>query len=214
VFNGTQIPSMRENYTLVELGFVFQYFDKEYTKVSISSNGYVCLGENIDCGSNLRLANHDILVGFNCNLDATRRGSGQIYYKDLEPNSVAFKSSKIYLNLFNPEFEPTKVFIIIYDNVLASDDTGVSTSKVSFQIVLSSDSFKRSYVTFKYTSCPTDFSLRAPSGLNLKNDGVFEEVKIEDDQQCTGSNVGQAGVWVSEVTLKRYSKSNLGKLFN
>jgi hypothetical protein len=79
--------------------------------VSISTNGYVFLGEN----SNMP---YDILVGLNYDLDTSRPGSGQIYYKSLTSNSFDFKSFKTYLNLFDPYFEPTNIFMITYDNVL------------------------------------------------------------------------------------------------
>ena len=36
---------------------------------------------------------------------------------------------------------------------------------------------------------------------------LLPQVKILDGQQCTGSNVDQKGVWVSDVTLKNNSKS-------
>jgi hypothetical protein len=200
---------MTENYTVVQLDFTFKYFEREYSQLSISSNGYVCFGENADCENFERPVPHDILVGFNCHLDTTRTESGQIYYKDLDSNSVDFKSSKIYLNLFDPDFEPSKIFTITYDNVLTSISNGFSTARVSFQIILSySDSFKKTFIIFKYTSCPKEITLRASSGLNLvKNDGNLQEVKILDGQQCTGSNVDQKGVWVSDVTLKNNSKS-------
>jgi len=45
-------------------------------------------------------------------------------------------------------------------------------------------------------------------GLNYKRtDGGLGEIKIFDGQQCIGSNVGQAGVWVIDVT-------SIGKLIN
>jgi hypothetical protein len=168
--------------------------------VSISSNGYVCLGYNSECGWNIRPSPFDILIGLNCDLDPTRKGSGQIYYKRLDSNSLDFTSVKIYLNLFNPDFEPQQIFMITYDNVLpyAYDS---SSSVASFQIYLSTDSVK-SFVTFKFKSCPNDMALRASSGLNYKRiDGSFHEVIIANGQQCTGSNVGQTGVWVHDVTI-------------
>ena len=201
---------MTENYTVVQLDFIFKYFEREYSQVSTGSNGYVCFGENRECESFERPVPYDILVGFNCHLDTTRNESGQIYFNDLDSNSSDFKSSQIYLNLFDPDFEPTKVFTITFDSVLTSISNGLSTSRVSFQIILSAnESSKKSFIIFKYTSCPKDLTLRASSGLNLvKKDGNLQEVKIPDGQQCTGSNVDQKGVWVSDVTLRNNSKGN------
>ena len=118
---------MSHAYAVVDLGFTFQYFWSDYTQVSISSNGYVCLGDNSECGSRTP---HDILIGLNCDLNSEREGSGQIYYKHLESNSLDFASGKIYLNLFNPDFEPQQIFMITYDNVLPFRPT--STSMTSF----------------------------------------------------------------------------------
>jgi hypothetical protein len=170
--------------------------------VSINSNGYVCLGDNSKCGSYKRPSGHDILIGLNIDLDPTREGSGQIYYKRLDSNSLDFESAKIYLNLFNLEFEPQQIFMVTYDNVLPYSWSSELTSITSFQIYLSTDSVK-SFVTFKFKSCPKDLTLQSSSGLNYKRiNGSLQEVIIANGQQCTGSNLGQAGVWVSDVTSK------------
>jgi hypothetical protein len=194
---------MDDVYEVVDIGFKFRYFDTDYTQVSISSNGYVCLGNNYECGSYTRPSPFDILVGLNCYLNPTREGSGQIYYKQLNSNSLDFESTKIYLNLFNPDFEPQQIFMITYDNVLPSIWVN-SNSITSFQIYLSTDSVK-SFVIFKFKSCPKDlkYDYYHSSGLNYKRiDGSLQEVIIPNGQQCSGSNVGQAGVWVSDVTSK------------
>ena len=75
----------------------------------------------------------------------------------------------------------------------------IQNSRVSFQIYLLTDSIK-SYVIFKYTSCPNDLTLEASSGLNSNNNGNLTEILIPQDQECSLSNVKQKGVWVSEVT--------------
>jgi hypothetical protein len=187
-----------EGYAVVDLGFPFKYIGTEYTQVSISSNGYVCLGNNYECYERTRPTPFDILTGLNWDLDPTREGSGQIYYNNLDSNSFDFKSVKIYLNLFNPDFEPQQIFMITYDNVLPS--SFVSSSITSFQIYLSTD-FVKSFVTFKFKSCPKDLIYFSSSGLNYKRiDRSLREVIIANGQQCSGSNVGQTGVWVSDVT--------------
>jgi hypothetical protein len=94
--------------------------------------------------------------------------------------------------------------MITYDNVLP--DSSDSTSRVSFQIYLSTDLVK-SFVTFKFKSCPTDLNYFSLSGLVYKPN--LKGIKIVDGQQCIGSNVGQMGVWVSDVT----SRGKLKKLF-
>ncbi len=189
---------MNDGYEVEDLGFKFKYISTEYTQVSISSNGYVCLGDNSKCSIPIRPSPFDILVGLNYDLDPRREGSGQIYYNNLDSNSLDFASAKIYSNLFNPDFEPEQIFMIKYDNVLAYSSE--STFVTSFQIYLSTDSVK-SFIIFKFKSCPTDLIYHSLSGLNYKRiNGSLQEVIIEDGQQCSGSNVGQAGVWVSDVT--------------
>jgi hypothetical protein len=191
---------MIRSYTLLDLGFTFKYFDNIYTEVSISLNGYVCLGNNYYCRLQTRPSGHDIVVGLNYYLDPTREESGHMYYKILDSNSSDFKSARIYLNLFNPDFEPQQIFMITYDNVLPFFRS--SASVTSFQIYLSTDSVK-SFVTFNFKSCPTDLTLEASSGLNYnRNDGILQEVIIANGEQCKGSNVGQKGIWVSDVTSK------------
>jgi hypothetical protein len=191
---------MDDAYELVDLGFTFKFYSTDYTRLSISSNGYVCLGDNYECYMSTRPTPFDILIGLNYNLDPTREGSGQIYYSNLESNSLDFESSKIYLNLFSPEFEPQQIFMITYDNVLPS--YYISTSVTSFQIYLSTD-FVKSFVTFKFKSCPTGLTLQSSSGLNYKRiNGNLKEAIIPNGQQCIGSNVGQTDVWVSDVTSK------------
>ena len=173
------MPPIRWGNTVVDLGFTFRYFSTEYTQVSISPYGYVCLGDK---------------------LDPTREGSGQIYYKRLDSNSLDFASAKIYLNLFNPDFEPQQIFMITYDNVLPY--SSASTSMTSFQIYLSTD-FVKSFVIFKFKSCPKDLKLQSSSGLNYKSgDGRLKEITIFDGQQCIGSNVGHTGVWVNDLNSK------------
>jgi hypothetical protein len=191
---------MVHDYRVVDLGFTFKYFDIDYSQVSISSNGYVCLGNNSKCDSTTRPSPDDILIGLNLFLNPTRYGSGQIYYKNFNSNSSDFSSTKIYLNLFNTEFEPQQIFMITYDNVLPA--ISMSTSRTSLQIYLSNDAVK-SFVTFKFKSCPLDLYYYASSGVNYKRiDGSSKEVIIANGQQCIESNVGQKGVWVSDVTSK------------
>ena len=107
---------------------------------------------------------------------------------------------KVYVNLIDNDFLPTNVFMITYDSILPKDKG--STSTTSFQIFISTDSnLNKSFVTFKYNSCPQGITLLASSGLNSgKNSIELDEVLIDNDLQCTGSNVEQTGVWVSEVT--------------
>jgi hypothetical protein len=184
---------MRWVYRVVDLGFTFKYIDTDYTQVSISSNGYVCLGNNSKCWNPIRPSPHDILIGLNCDLNPRREGSGQIYYKQLNSNSIYFKS-------LSPGLEPHQIFMITYDNVLPFSP--YSTSLTSFQIYLSTDSVK-SFIAFKFKSCPKDLELKASSGLNYKRiNGNLKEVIIPNGQQCKGSNVGQMGLWVSDVTSK------------
>ncbi len=175
--------------------------------MSIYFDGYVCLGENRNCHLDQKETPHDALVGLYYDLDPNRVGSGQIYYKLLNSYTFEFKSTKACLNIHNPEFEPSEIFMITYDRVLS---TNLKTdSRFSFQIFVSTDLLKNSIVSFKYTLCPTDINLKGTSGLNYKKyDGTLKIVKIDDDQQCTGSNVNQKGVWISDVTNYTSSGKN------
>jgi hypothetical protein len=191
---------MDDNYTVVDLSFTFVYFGKSYTQISISSNGYVCFGENEKCTNNKEPLTDDILIGLYYDLDTKRNGSGQIYYKNLNDSTMA----SLYVNLLDPSFVPKNIFMITYDNVLPYLESG-SDSPVSFQIYILTDSIK-SYVIFKYTSCPDELSMRS-SGLNINKK---EEISIPKSQKCSLSNVKQKGVWVSQVnnySTGKYKKS-------
>lgn len=156
------------------------------------------MGNKEACEKLTRPSGCDVLVGLNYDLNTIRSDSGQIYYKRLSSDSTEFNFSKLYVSLVDTEFIPTNIFMITYDEVLTSDETN-SLSMASFQIFLSTNTLK-SYATFKFKSCLADLYLRVSSGLTHNNMGSLKEVRIADGQQCISSNVGQTGVWVSEVT--------------
>jgi hypothetical protein len=194
-FYGQQMNPVDEGYTIVNLEFMFLYCGTAYTQVTISSNGYVCLGNNTKCGNWMRPSPYDILVGLNHDLNPTRNGSGQIYFKSLARNSDLFVDAQDTVNCLYLAFEAANIFMITYDNVLPY--TSKSKSNVSLQIFLLSDSQKY-YVTFKFMSCPTDVYLEALSGLTHNIENKLQQISIMNP--CTSSNVGQSGIWVIEVT--------------
>ncbi len=195
---------MNDGYSIIKLEFNFTFLDTVYTDLSISPNGFVCLGINDECDQDIRPAPFDVLVILNYDLDTARSGSGQIYYKTLSLDSNEFRSTKIYTNLLDPSFVPTNTFVITYDEVLPNDKS--LNSRASFEVFLSTDSIK-SYVLYKYKACPSDLALKASSGLTHNNTGNLKEVIIDHGQQCTSSNVGQTGVWVIEVTNSASGKN-------
>jgi len=168
--------------------------------VCVNQNGYMCLGDIPVCIGDKRPSPQDILVGLNSYLDPTRIEGGNIYFQSLSVNTSYYNMVKVYVNFIDNDFLPTNVFMITYENILPKDKG--STSTTSFQIFLSTDSnLNKSFVTFKYNSCPQGITLLASSGLNsVKKSFELEEVLIDNGLQCTGSNVEQTGVWVSEVT--------------
>ena len=170
--------------------------------MTLSTSGYVCLGncqnllsdECFGCGDSPRRSD-DVLVGWNTN-NVYQFQHGQIYFKNLKQDSLDFMSSKIYLNQLNPNYEPTNIFMITYENFKHYEDD-IHFDIVSFRIFLSTNYMdKQSYVTFKYNFCAKS-QTSAPSGLHLKNNSDFI---IPDGKQCSSSNIGQNGVWISEVT--------------
>ncbi len=191
---GTPIISKNDGHEVVNLGFTFKYCDKTFTQVSISSNGYVCLGVNSLCSSYRRPSPHEILVGLNHDLNPTKIGSGQIYYVRLASDAFEFKLANTYVTVLQTSFLATNIFMITYDDVLI-----YSNVKASFQIFLIINEVK-SFVIFKYKSCPNDATLYSSSGLNHKYGIYLDEFIIANGQQCSSSNVGHKGVWVIEVT--------------
>ena len=191
-----------------------------YTEISINSNGFVCLGRNKACDDVIykgfcselqRPYPHDILVGLNFCLkdfeDLNKSDSSRIYFEKLNSDMmVDYTLVKGYINVLNPSFLPSNMFVIVFDQVWPRPYTNYnSESPASFQIFLSTNS-TMSFVIFKYTSCLKNAILFASSGLNHDNGGILEEVNIVDGEQCTGSNVNEKGVWLFEVTSTIPSK--------
>ena len=172
-----------------------------HAQLKIFSDSIVIFIILLFCKGSIRPSLSDILVALNYDLDTTRIGSGQIYYKNLKEDSNEFILAKIYLNLFDPLFEPMNMLMITYDDVLSIDPT--LFSKVSFQVFLASDSTK-SFVVYRYKSCPSELTLKASSGFTYRKD--TEKIIIENGQQCSSSNVGQTGIWVVDVTRSTTGK--------
>jgi hypothetical protein len=163
--------------------------------VSISSNGYVCLGTNTACGYITRPTYSNIIVGLNFDLNPKRSGSGNIFYQSLSLNSTFFQSACDLVNLLNADFMPTNIFMITYDDVYTY--SGYSTAYLaSFQIYLMANVLK-SYVIFQYTSCLNGLSLRSSSGLNFYIASTSKQMSITN--QCNSSNVNKTGIWVFEA---------------
>ena len=102
--------------------------------MSISTNGYVCLGNNTGCHTFARPKPYDILVGLNKDLDTSRTGSGQIYYQIMTTSSF-FTTATTYTNLLYFSFVPTNGFMITYDGVYPYDLVSASIV-ASFQVFL------------------------------------------------------------------------------
>jgi len=184
---------------LASLGFNFTYGGSPYTKVSISSNGYVCLGTNTGCGSSKIPTSSNIIVGLNYDLNPTASGSGKIYYQSLSSNSTFFQPVCDIINSLDTIFVPKNIFMITYDGVY--NNGGFDTA--SFQIFLSTN-FLKTYVIFQYTSCLDGLTLLSSSGLNFLVSGSLKQIIIEN--QCDSTNVNETGVWVYEAMGKAFFK--------
>ncbi len=174
--------------------------------MTIGVNGYVCLGTNNICYGYNRPSPYDILVGLVMDLDTTPNGGGQIYYQSITSGTY-FTTATTYTNTLYPLFVPTNGFMITYDGVYPYNFVSASVV-ASFQIFLLTDG-STSYVVFSYTNCATGVASSAPSGLNINNGGSLVEKVISNE--CTYSNVGVAGVWVTRVDT--FASSNLEIFF-
>ena len=181
------MPPTNNQFYVVDLGFTFKFFGKNYNQVTIYDNGYICLGKQTNCLVKTQNS-EDMVIGFNYDLDTTRIESGQIYFKKLNNDFT----SSTYVNLIDPLFVPKNTFMITYDNVLPSSN---SDSRVSFQIFLLTDSSK-SYLILKYQSCPSELTLLALSGVKYQG----KVLSIANNKECISSNVKQTGVWVTDVS--------------
>ncbi len=174
--------------------------------MTIGTNGYVCLGNNTRCSNWKRPTTHDILVGLNKDLTTSPSGSGQIYYQNIT-SGIYFTTATTYTNTLYPSFVPTNGFMITYDGVYPYNFVNASVV-ASFQIFLLTDG-STSYVVFSYTNCADGVAQQATSGLNINNGGSLVEKVISNE--CTSSNVGVTGVWVTRVDT--FASSNLEIFF-
>ena len=132
-------------------------------------------------------------------LDTT--SSGSITYQNIYPQSNEFNGIKSDLNRFSSSFAPTNVFRIMFTNVplFAS---AASSPKVSFQIILASDS-SSSLFLLRYASCFSSsvFQVYSPSLYYNDYNGAQQSIAIgTGSNMCTSSNVNSVGVWVFNVT--------------
>ncbi len=188
---GTLFTRGDDNYDTVSINFNFNYFSQSFSQLTINTNGYFNFGSS---SSGITASGSYYISGLNYDLDTS--SSGGIYYQNLNSQSSAFNSIKSDLNRLDASFVPTNLFRITYDNVLLY---GSSVNRVSFQVILASDSSK-SFVLLKYTTClSSSFALRTIPGLYYLVNGQQTFIQISNSS-CSNSNVNQAGTWVFNVT--------------
>jgi len=176
----------------VSINFNFNYFGQSFSQLTISTNGYFNFGTS--SGGGITASGNYFISGINYDLDT--RTSGGVFYQNLNAQSSAFNSIKSDLNRLDASFVPTNLFRITYDNVPLYSS---SSTSVSFQVILASDSSK-SYVLFKYATClASSFTLGTTPGLYYLLNGQQTLVPISSSS-CSNSNVNLAGTWVLNVT--------------
>jgi hypothetical protein len=163
------------------MNFVFTFFSRSYSVLTISTNGYVLF----DSSNSI----------FALNYDLDTRYSGGIYYQNLDSTSNEFNSIKSDINRLNSAFNPTNLFRVKYDNV---PDYGKESLIASFQIIFASSSTS-SYVLIKYTSCLSNRTLSTPPGIyyTLSNG---QQTSSLISNPCFSSNVNLIGTWAFDVS--------------
>jgi secreted trypsin-like serine protease len=190
---GTEFPPTDDTCGSISLNFNYQYFNQAYTQVTINPNGYLQFGSTA-C-SITRPINSNTISALNYDLDSRSNSNGGIYYKNILSGSTEMNSIKADVNLVNPNFVPTNAFRVTFDNVW---NYGSGSLVATFQTNLVSNSVS-SYVTLIFTSCLSNQTLTASSGLNYINaNGAWIQLPI--NLPFDSSNVGQSGKWVFDVS--------------
>ncbi len=177
-------PRGDDNYGTVNINFIFNYFGKACTQLTIFTNGYVRFVASTSVNYFISGLNQDLIT----------TTSGGIYYDNLNSQYSDYNSIKSDLNLLNYNFMPTNIFRITYDNV---PKLNAAANKASFQIILASNATK-SFVILKYTSCLNGIGLSQTPGLYYLSNGQQKSSTITIP--CSNSNVNLGGTWVFDVS--------------
>ena len=187
------------------LNFQFSYFQRNYTSLTINTNGYITfrlypLSYTIDPN---RPTLSDTIAPYNFYFNSLR--SGNIFYRiTTEYSDLLFIESEInqLLNL-QASFKASQAFILTFDRIMTKNNKIFKA--MSFQTILSSNkNCNESYLTINYNSCVTNDTdnINLPySGFDCVNstNQLIENLIINP---CNSSNVGITGKWIFYVNTE------------
>ena len=130
---------------MFNFSFDFPYFDKNFTNLSISLNGYVAFNYSLESYTKNK-APFDANVIAPLNLAFKSSENGSVFYRQIhnhtQLNRIASEIGQFY--------SPTSAFIVTWESV--EFVSNLYNQSFSFQMVISTDGFY-SYLTANYKNC-------------------------------------------------------------
>ena len=182
-------PYGDDNYGKVPINFTFNYFNYNFTKLIIDTNGYIYFSGSKCCQIEFPHSGNGIAA---MNYDLNTNSFGEIVYENLNSSSSDFEQIKKYLNIV-----PTQLFRISFVNV---PDFDTETLDASFQIILATDNSKFK-VLLIYYYCLNGSPLMTPAGIYYLSKNGTQASYLLSTNPCTDSNLVKKvnGVWVFET---------------
>ena len=185
------------------MDFPFVYFGANFSQLTVSTNGFVFFSSPVStCCRINRPTSSNVIAAYNYDLTTDEANSGAVFYRSLNTSSSSSDllriQNEINTLVQRANFIARSAFIVTYDRV----QSYYNRSEVAtFQIILSSDLQRSSYVTISYESCLTHTpSVQLKSELDCLNsrlDGVYEKFILNP---CGSSNVNVSGKWIFDVS--------------
>uniref|UniRef100_A0A3B4D523 NIDO domain-containing protein n=1 Tax=Pygocentrus nattereri TaxID=42514 RepID=A0A3B4D523_PYGNA len=136
---------------LIQLDYPFFYFGKPHSQLYLSMDGFLAFEPLYTDAYNPTL-NKDIIAPLWTDIDSYTRGN--ISYEQATNGSLIELATNEMNSMFSGlNFSASWVFVGTWEKMEFEPDTGV---RVTFQVVLVSDSKNRSYVLMNYGSIPPD----------------------------------------------------------
>ena len=185
-----------DNFVTLTNTFNIPIFQKNYTKFTVSTNGFVFLSSpSSRCCNVVRPRLSNLLSVYNADLITTR--SGAVYYRSVEATSTDLAKIQNEINLYlKTSFVVKNALVITYENVRSYY---YSNEFINAQLVLSTNGIK-TYVTITYATCLTSTRTRKPlteiNCLTSTNRAVISSIV----NPCKSSNVNVPGKWVFDVS--------------
>jgi WD40 repeat protein len=204
------------SYGPIRLNFKLRFFNKVYSKLYVNTNGIISFLSPIN--KNLPLNNYiPISTPFISPFwsDINTLIGGRIYYRDSSSSSDLYKAKNDIVNVYSTTFNPSRVYIITWDQVAAFD--GNSSVNNTFQLVIATDG-KISFLVFNFGSISwpnSQFTINSFFGYNAGDNINYYSHPDSFTNNITNvaskSNVNLPGKWIFIVTSANLSSTTTTK---